>query len=107
MMSWSISSPATRNDRPTTIPPSEKTATSVVPPPMSTTIDPPTSPTGSAAPSAGAGDGGDTLLVHLADEVLQHGFGNVELGDHAVPQRAHGDHAGRGASHHLLGFRGD
>src|SRR5579875_2135451 len=46
MISWSISSPATRMDRLTTIPPSETTATSVVPPPMSTIMLPVASETG-------------------------------------------------------------
>ena len=38
----------------TTMPPSEITATSLVPPPMSTTIEPVGSPTGSPAPIAAA-----------------------------------------------------
>ncbi len=53
-MSWSISSPATRSDRDSTMPPIEKTATSVVPPPMSMIIDPSGSPTGRPAPKAAA-----------------------------------------------------
>ena len=53
-MSWSISSPAMRIDELTTIPPSAMTATSVVPPPMSTTIEPAGSVTGRPAPIAAA-----------------------------------------------------
>ena len=46
--------PATRTEREDTIPPKEITATSVVPPPISTTILPVGSPTGSPAPMAAA-----------------------------------------------------
>src|ERR1039458_5825795 len=53
MIASSSSSPAIRIDCETTIPPSEITATSEVPPPMSTTIDPVGSPTGRAAPTGG------------------------------------------------------
>ena len=54
MIASSSSSPPTRIDCETTIPPSEITATSLVPPPMSTTIEPVGSPTGSPAPIAAA-----------------------------------------------------
>ena len=54
MMSWSISSPPTRIVRLTTMPPSEMTATSVVPPPMSTMRLPEGSLTGRPAPIAAA-----------------------------------------------------
>ena len=54
MMSSFISSPATRIERATTMPPSEVTATSVVPPPMSTIMLPRASDTGSLAPMAAA-----------------------------------------------------
>lgn len=50
----SIRSPATRSDCEVTMPPSEMTATSEVPPPMSTTIEPRGSETGSPAPIAAA-----------------------------------------------------
>ena len=53
-MSWSISSPPIRIERDTTIPPSEMTATSVVPPPMSTIRLPDGSLTGRPAPIAAA-----------------------------------------------------
>ena len=54
MIASSISSPPTRIDWETTIPPSDITATSRVPPPMSTTMLPVGSPTGSPAPIAAA-----------------------------------------------------
>src|SRR5258708_36964 len=50
----SILSPPTRTEREYTMPPSDSTATSVVPPPMSTTIEPVGSVTGSPAPIAAA-----------------------------------------------------
>lgn len=50
----SSSSPPVRIERLTTIPPRDMTATSVVPPPMSTTIDPDGSPIGSPQPMAAA-----------------------------------------------------
>ena len=53
-MSWSISSPPMRMLRLTTMPPRLMTATSVVPPPMSTIRLPDGSPTGSPAPIAAA-----------------------------------------------------
>ncbi len=53
-MSWSISSPPIRIERLTTMPPREMTATSVVPPPMSTMSDPDGSLTGRPAPMAAA-----------------------------------------------------
>ena len=54
MIASSILLPPTRIERAYTMPPSESTATSVVPPPMSTTIDPVGSVTGSPAPIAAA-----------------------------------------------------
>ena len=54
MIDWSRSSPAVRIDRLVTMPPSEMTATSVVPPPTSTTMLPVASCTGSPAPIAAA-----------------------------------------------------
>ena len=54
MMASSISSPAIRMERAATMPPSEITATSDVPPPMSTIIEPTGSSTGSPAPMAAA-----------------------------------------------------
>ena len=53
-MASSMSSPAIRMEDFVTIPPSEITATSLVPPPMSTTIEPCASFTGSPAPIAAA-----------------------------------------------------
>ena len=54
MMAWSSSSPPILIDADVTIPPSEITATSVVPPPMSTTMLPVGSLTGRPAPMAAA-----------------------------------------------------
>ena len=53
-MASSISSPATRREREVTTPPMERMATSVVPPPMSTTMFPTLSSTGRPAPRAAA-----------------------------------------------------
>jgi hypothetical protein len=107
-------------DRLTTIPPSEMTATSVVPPPMSTMSDPDGSLTGRPAPmaadfghargnahqDAGAGNP-EVPIVHLLDEVPDHLLGHVEVADNAVAQRADGDDVGRGAPHHSFGLRAD
>ena len=54
MTASSISSPPTRRDRDVTMPPRLITATSVVPPPMSTTIEAAVSLTGRPAPIAAA-----------------------------------------------------
>src|ERR687895_454571 len=54
MIASSSSSPPIRIDWETTMPPSEITATSLVPPPMSTTMLPVGSPTGRPAPIAAA-----------------------------------------------------
>ena len=54
MIAWSRSSPAVRIDWLVTMPPRLITATSVVPPPMSTTMLPVASWTGSPAPIAAA-----------------------------------------------------
>ena len=44
----------------------------------------------------------EAVLVHLLDEVAQHLLGDVEVGDHAVLQRAdRGDRARRAAEHAL------
>ena len=51
---WSIASPAARTEVETTMPPRAITATSVVPPPMSTIICPAGFITGSLAPIAEA-----------------------------------------------------
>jgi hypothetical protein len=41
-------------------------------------------------------------VVHLADEMLDHLLRHLEIGDHAVAQRADGlDVAGRAAEHQL------
>src|SRR6266850_1436417 len=54
MMASSNLSPPTRTEPEYTMPPSEITPTSVVPPPMSTTIEPVASATGRSAPMAAA-----------------------------------------------------
>ena len=54
MIALSSASPATRIEQLVTIPPSEITAISVVPPPISTTILPVASSTGKPAPIAAA-----------------------------------------------------
>src|SRR3954465_9211566 len=54
MIASSISSPPTRSDWETTMPPREMTATSVVPPPTSTIMLPVGSLTGRPAPAGGA-----------------------------------------------------
>ena len=64
-MSWSSSSPPMRRLRLTTIPPRLMTATSVVPPPMSTMRLPVGSPTGKPAPIAAA-IGSSISRAHLA-----------------------------------------
>ena len=133
-----------RIDSLATMPPSEMTATSVVPPPMSTIM----LPCGSCTGQPGADRGGHRLFddvrglaragllggflhralldtgdarrdaddhagprplarVHALDEVAQHLLADVEVGDHAVLQRADRlDVLGR-APDHLLGFDAD
>ncbi|MNI34973.1 hypothetical protein D3C73_889830 [compost metagenome] len=68
-MASSISSPAIRIDRLVTIPPKEITATSVVPPPISTTILPVGSHTGRSAPIAAA-KGSSMVYASLAPACL-------------------------------------
>src|ERR1700723_840592 len=125
MIASPISSPPTRIDCETTIPPSEITATSEVAPPMSTTIEPVGSPTGKPAPIAARRQGGlldrplpppgdarrhthdharvgKAVLVDLLDEVPQHLLGHVEVRDHPILQRPDRlDRAG-GAPEHPL-----
>ena len=53
------------------------------------------------------GDAKLAAVVHLADEMLDHLLGDLEIGDHAVAHGADGgDVAGRAAKH-LLGFLAD
>ena len=123
-----------------TMPPSEMTAVSVVPPPTSMTRLPTGSSTGSPAPMAAAigcsmscgsaapgppGGLGDGPLLHLGDgrrhadqhagpvepgdpDPLQqqpdHALGDVEVGDGAAAQRAHGDDVAGRAADHLPGL---
>jgi hypothetical protein len=88
-MDSSISSPAMRTDLEYTIPESEITATSVVPPPMSTIMFPPGSWMGSPAPMAA----GHRLLdqVHLARARLHGGIAHGALLDLGDP-RGNADH---------------
>ena len=120
------------------------TATSVVPPPMSTTMLPVGSWIGSPAPIAAAigssmmyarrepaamvasstarcstpviPDGTQTTTRGFArrrrlctrlDEVAEHLLGDVEVGDHAVLQRADRLDVARGAADHALGLGAD
>ena len=92
MIASSSSSPPTRIDCETTIPPSEITATSLVPPPMSTTIEP-----GRLADrQAGADRGRHRLLdqVGLARAGRQAGLLDRAL-LHAGHARGHADHDAR------------
>ena len=128
------------------MPPIEMTATSVVPPPMSTIMRAAWFHDGQAgadrgchrlldqvgAASAGVqrsvvdgalldlGDArwdadGDArpgqaeaeVVVHGANEVLEHLLGDAEVGDDAVTQRPHGDDVGRCAADHALGLGAD
>jgi hypothetical protein len=79
---------------------------------MSTTMLPVGSPTGRPAPIAGRDADHDArvrpaVLVHLLDEVAQHLLGDVEVGDHAVLERAdRRDRPGR-AAEHALGLDAD
>src|SRR5437763_1092492 len=75
MIASSSSSPPMRIDWDTTIPPSEITATSLVPPPMSTTMFPVGSPTGRPAPIAAAvaGEVGEKAHVtRVIQEIKPH-----------------------------------
>ena len=42
--------------------------------------------------------------MHFANEVLDHFFGDFDVGDHAVAQRADRLDIAGGAAKHLLGF---
>ncbi len=42
--------------------------------------------------------------MHLLDEVLEHGLGIGEIGDHPVLHRPDGGDVARGPAQHLLGF---
>src|SRR4029078_2763355 len=76
MIASSISSPPTRSDCETTMPPREITATSVVPPPMSTTMFPVGSLTGRPAPIAAA-IGSATLYTTRATRRVHRLLDNV------------------------------
>src|SRR3954467_1522663 len=101
MIASSSSSPPTRIDCETTMPPSEMTAPSEVPPPMSTIIDPVGSPTGRPAPIAAA-----------IGSSIRYAWRAPARRGAASPARAgaeaglfdgallHTGHAGRDADHH-------
>src|ERR687887_618795 len=101
--SWS-SSPPIRSDVEVTIPPSEITATSVVPPPTSTIMLPFGSWIGSPAPIAAAMG---SSMMYALDEVAEHLLGHVEVGDHAVLQRSDRLDVRRRAPDHPLGLVAD
>ena len=123
------------------MPAREMTATSVVPPPMSTTMlhdgfgdgqpgadgrghglldeidlpgpggfrrlpDGPLFHRGDARRHADDDAGADqgAAVVHLADEVAQHGLGDLEIGDHPVLHGTDGHDVAGGAAQHHLGF---
>src|SRR6201987_956862 len=91
MIASSISSPPTRSDCETTIPPREMTGASGVPPPMAPAGRKRRLFDGTLLDARHAGRHADddarvreAVLVHLLDEVAQHLLGDVEVGDHAV-----------------------
>ncbi len=43
-------------------------------------------------------------MMAIAKGVLDHLLGDVEIGDHAVPQRSDGADLARRAANHLFGF---
>src|SRR6185312_12439633 len=105
-MASSIRSPPTRAERQKASPWSEMTPTSVVPPPMSTTIDPVGSGVGHSVADRAALDRrrargnadhhfgpareATRAAVRLADEMLDHLLGDLEVGDHAGAKRPDG-----------------
>src|ERR1700752_1814378 len=113
----SIWLPAMRTDREYTMPLSEITAMSVVPPPISTTMLPPGSVIGSPAPIAATiacstrctslafaryADHDARMHHHLPamgllDEVVQHLLGLLEVGNHAILHRLDRDDVARRA----------
>src|SRR6185369_9103118 len=136
LMYWTIASsilsPPTRTDLEKTMPASEITATSVVPPPMSTIMLPVGSVMGRPAPMAGAGRLGrlahgallalrhaerhaddDTgpdqglPVVDLLDAVPEHRLGDLEVGDDPVLERPDGGDVARRAAEHPLRFGAD
>ena len=49
----------------------------------------------------------ETLRMHLANEVVQHHFDGVEIGDYAILERANRDDAFRGFADHRLAVESD
>src|SRR6266550_1975189 len=123
MIASSSSSPPMRMESAVTMPPREITATSVVPPPMSTTMLPAGSctrgdgglldcplldtgdPRGDADDDPGLGE--HPAFVHLLDEVAEHLLRDVEVGDDAVFQGPDGEDVAGGPADHPLGLRTD
>ena len=46
-------------------------------------------------------------IVHLADKVPEHGFGHLEVRDHAVLKRTNGHNVARSAAQHTFGLVAD
>src|SRR5215213_7806565 len=87
MIASSSSSPPMRIDCETTIPPSEITATSEVPPPMSTTMFPVGSPTGSPAPIAAAI--GSSIRYAWRAPALRHASSTARFSTPVTPEGTH------------------
>ena len=49
--------------------------------------------------------GGEAAVVYLADEMLEHFLGNIEIGNHPVLHRAHRLDTAGCTPQHALGFR--
>ena len=84
MIASSSSSPPTRIDWQTTMPPSEITATSDVPPPMSTTMLPVGSPTGRPAPMAAAI--GSSIRYAWRAPALRHASSTARFSTPVTPE---------------------
>src|ERR1700751_937688 len=114
MIASSISSPPTRSDCETTIPPREMTGASGVPPPMAPAGRKRRLFDGTLLDARHAGRHADddarvreAVLVHLLDEVAQHLLGDVEVGDHAVLERTDRADRPRLTAEHALGLDAD
>src|ERR1043166_6050054 len=101
------------------MPAREMTATSVVPPPMSTIMFPVGSVIGNPAPIAAAiacsikytsvapARNAEPLAVRFLDEILDHLLRHFEVGDDAVLHRTDGDDVARRAAEHFFRFLPD
>src|SRR3989304_1114999 len=114
MSSWSISSPSVRMEGLTPMPPSAITATSVVPPPMSTIMQPCGSITGSPAPMAAALGPSATrpgARPGAARRAAHHALRLGADGEHFLGDLVDGDDGGlidddAAAAHHHQGVGG-